>query len=64
MKTLEVHLPDEVVVRFEKLVASRGEDYVSVSTNEVKGRDALLTDLLILGLDELEAGESEFPDDE
>ncbi|OQW93161.1 MAG: hypothetical protein BWK79_12625 [Beggiatoa sp. IS2] len=64
MKTLEVQLPDEVIARFEKLVASRGEGYVSVNTDEVGGRNALLTDLLILGLDELEAAESDFPDDE
>ena len=64
MKTVEVYLPDDVMRRFEKLSVERGNDYVSVNTDEVKGKDALLTDLLVLGLDELIAGESEFPDEE
>jgi hypothetical protein len=63
MKTLQINLPDEVMERFEKLVAKQGGDnYVSVNTDEVSGKDALLTDLLILGLDELQAGEDEYPD--
>jgi hypothetical protein len=64
MKKLEVSLPDDVVARFEKLfVEQGGNGYVSVNSNDVSGRDALVTDLLILGLDELAAGEAEFPDD-
>lgn len=64
MKTLQINLPNDVVERFEKLAKEQGGDhYVSVNTNEVNGYDALFTDLLILGLDELEAGEAEFPDD-
>lgn len=64
MKTLQLNIPDDVMVRIEKLAAEQGgPNYVSVSSNEVQGLDALLTDLLILGLDELEVGESQFPDD-
>ncbi len=64
MKKLEVSLPDDVVARFEKLfVEQGGNGYVSVNSNDVSGRDALVTDLLILGLDELAAGEAQFPDD-
>ncbi len=64
MKTLQINLPDDVMERFEKLAREQGgTHYVSVNTNEVTGHDALLTDLLILGLDELEVGEAEFPDD-
>jgi hypothetical protein len=64
MKKLEVSLPEDVVARFEKLfVEQGGSNYVSVNTNDVGGRDALFTDLLILGLDELAAGEAQFPDD-
>ena len=63
MKTLEINLPDDVAARFEKLATQQGDDYVSVSASEVTGRDALLTDLLVLGLDELAAGEDDFPDD-
>ena len=64
MKTLQVNLPDEVMKRIETLAAEQGgPNYVSVNSNEVRGYDALLTDLLILGLDELDVGESQFPDD-
>jgi len=64
MKTLQINLPDEVMARLEKLANEQGGDtYVSVNSSEVSGRDALFTDLLILGLDELAAGEAEFPDD-
>jgi hypothetical protein len=64
MKTLQINLPDEVMARLEKLANEQGGDsYVSVNSSEVNGRDALFTDLLILGLDELEAGEAAFPDD-
>jgi hypothetical protein len=63
MKTLQINVPDEVMARLEKLATEQGGDnYVSVNTNEVNGRDGLFTDLLILGLDELQAGEAEFPD--
>lgn len=63
MKTLEINLPDNVVARIEKLAAEQGDGYASVNSTEVTGRDALLTDLLVLGLDELAAGEDDFPDD-
>ncbi|MEN9848720.1 MAG: hypothetical protein RL368_1460 [Pseudomonadota bacterium] len=63
MKTLQINLPDVVVARFEKFALQQGSDYVSVNSTEVSGQDALFTDLLILGLDELDAGEAEFPDD-
>jgi len=64
MKPLQINLPDDVIERFEKLYKEQGGDnYISVNTNEVKGHDALFTDLLVLGLDELEVGEAEFPDD-
>lgn len=65
MKILQVNLPDEVMQRIEKLATEQnGTEYISVNTNEVRGLDALVTDLLILGLDELEVGESQFPDEE
>lgn len=63
MKTLQINLPDAVVARFERLAVEQGEAYISVNTTEVSGKDALFTDLLILGLDELDVGEAEFPDD-
>ncbi len=64
MKTLQINIPDAVMERLEKLVTEQGgTDYVSVNSDEIGGRDALLTDLLILGLDELDVGEAEFPDD-
>ncbi len=63
MKTLQINVPDDVMARLEKLVTEQGgDDYVSVNSNEVSGRDGLFTDLLVLGLDELQAGEAEFPD--
>jgi hypothetical protein len=62
MKTLQFQVPDEIAQRLEDLVAARAENYASVNT-EATGRDALLTDLLVLGLDELAAAEDEFPDD-
>jgi hypothetical protein len=64
MKTVEIRVPDDMMTRLENLLASQGTDYVSVNTNEVAGREALLTDLLILGLDALDAGETSFPDDD
>ena len=65
MKILQVNLPNEVMQRIEKLaIEQNGTEYISVNTNEVRGLDALVTDLLILGLDELEVGESQFPDEE
>jgi hypothetical protein len=65
MKMLQINIPDELMNRLEKLAVEQGgSNYVSVNTNEIKGKDALFTDLLILGLDELEAGEASFPDDE
>ncbi len=64
MKTLQINIPDAVMERLEILVAEQGgNDYVSVNSDEISGRDALLTDLLILGLDELDVGKAEFPDD-
>jgi predicted transcriptional regulator len=64
MKTLQINLPDEVMARLDKLANEQGGDsYVSVNSSDVNGRDALFADLLILGLDELEAGEAAFPDD-
>ncbi len=62
MKTLQFEIPDEISQRLEDLAASSAENYVSVNT-ELTGRDALFTDLIVLGLDELDAGEDEFPDD-
>ena len=63
MKALQINVPDEVMARLEKLATEQGGDnYVSVNSNEVSGRDALFTDLFVLGLDELEAGEADFPD--
>ena len=62
MKVLKINVPDDVMARLEKLATEQGNGYVSVNSNEVSGRDALFTDLLILGLDELEAGEADFPD--
>ena len=64
MKTLQIQLPDEIATRFEKLAEQQGDDYESVNSDDVKGRDALFTDLLVLGLEELTAGEDDFPDDE
>ena len=63
MKTIQVNLPDNVMERFEKFAQQRGDSYESVNTDEVKGRDALFTDLLTFGLDELDVSESEIPDD-
>lgn len=63
MKTLQINLPDAVATRFEKFALQQGSNYVSVNSSEVSGQDALFTDLLILGLDALDAGEAEFPDD-
>lgn len=63
MKTVEIRVPDEVMTRLENLLTTQGTGYVSVNTNDVLGREALLTDLLILGLDALDAGETSFPDD-
>jgi len=64
MKTITISVPDNVAQRLDKLVDALSEDYISVNTSEVIGQDALLTDLLILGLDEIAAGEAEFPDDD
>ncbi len=64
MKTITISVPDNVAQRLDKLVDALSEDYISVNTSEVTGQDALLTDLLILGLDEIAAGEAEFPDDD
>jgi len=64
MKTLQINVPDQLMERLDKLSSEQGGDnYVSVNTNEVNGKDGLFTDLLILGLDELDAGEAEFPDE-
>ncbi|RKZ45670.1 MAG: hypothetical protein DRR16_10085 [Candidatus Parabeggiatoa sp. nov. 3] len=64
MKTLQINVPDQLMERLEKLASEQGgENYVSVNSNDVNGKDALFTDLLVLGLDELDAGEAEFPDD-
>lgn len=63
MKTLQFQIPDEIAARVEKLILQRGADYESVNTEEIKGRDALLTDLVAVGLDEIMAGEADFPDD-
>jgi hypothetical protein len=63
MKTIEFQIPDDLYTRLEKFIAIQGADYASVNTAEVTGRDALLTDLMVLGLDEIAAGESDFPDD-
>jgi hypothetical protein len=63
MKTLQINIPDDVMDRLEKLASKQGDNYVSVNTNEVGGRDALFTDLLVLGLDELDVNEAEIPDD-
>jgi hypothetical protein len=62
MKTLQFQVPDEIAQRLEELAAARADNYASVNT-ELSGRDALFTDLLLLGLDELAAAEEEFPDD-
>ncbi len=65
MKVAQISLPDELFERIERLAAEQGgPDYVSVNTDEVRGYDALLTDLLILGLDELEVGEAQFPNED
>jgi hypothetical protein len=63
MKKIEFQIPDNVYKRLEQFIATQGSDYASVNTTEVTGRDALLTDLMVLGLDEIDAGESDFPDD-
>lgn len=63
MKTIEFQIPDDLQARLDKLAAQRGDDYESVISAELKGRDALFTDLLSLGLDEISAGEEDFPDD-
>jgi len=63
MASIQFEVPDAIVARLDKLVAAQGSDYESVNAEDLKGRDALLTDLLVLGLDELSAGEDEFPDD-
>lgn len=63
MKTIQFQTSDEVAARLEKLLSAEGEGYESVNTSEVHGRDALLTDLVLLGLDELDVQENEFPDD-
>ena len=64
MKTLQINIPDALMERIDKLITDQGNnDYISVNSDEICGKDALLTDLLMLGLDELEVGEAEFPDD-
>ena len=62
MQTIQLQIPDDIYQRLEKFISSQGSDYASVNT-DLTGRDALLTDLLVLGLDEIDAGEEEFPDD-
>ena len=65
MKTIQINLPTEVIERFEKLATEQGGDnYVSVNTTKVQGRDALFADLLVLGLDQLEDGEAQYPDED
>lgn len=63
MKTVQFQIPDELHDRLEGFAAKQGSDYASVNTPELSGRDALFCDLLMLGLDEIDAGEEEFPDD-
>jgi hypothetical protein len=64
MQKLEANLPDDVYARLKKLLLEQGgDDYVSVNTDEVKGHDALLTDLLTLGLEQLIDTEAQYPDD-
>ncbi len=63
MANIQFEVPDAIAARLDKLVAAQGGDYESVNASDLKGRDALLSDLLVLGLDELSAGEDEFPDD-
>ena len=63
MANIQFEVPDEIAARLDKLAAQQGADYESVNASNLQGRDALLTDLLVLGLDELSAGEEEFPDD-
>ncbi len=63
MANIQFEVSDAIVERIDKLVAAQGADYESVNAAGLKGRDALLSDLLVLGLDELSAGEDEFPDD-
>jgi hypothetical protein len=64
MQKLEANLPDSVHSRLQKLFTEQGGDnYVSVNSDEVKGHDALLTDLLMLGLEELLDTEAQYPDD-
>lgn len=62
MQTIQFQIPDDIYQRLEKFIATQGDGYASVNT-DITGRDALLTDLLVLGLDEIDAGEEEFPDD-
>jgi len=64
MQKLEANLPDSVYSRLQTLFTEQGgDDYVSVNTDEVKGHDALLTDLLMLGLEQLMDTEAQYPDD-
>lgn len=63
MKTIEFQTSDEIAARLEKLLQAEANGYESVNTSEVKDRDALLSDLILLGLDELDVQENEFPDD-
>ena len=62
MKTIEIEVTEELAQRLDQLVEQQGQGYESLNS-DLKGRDALLGDLLLLGLDELMAGEDEFPDD-
>ncbi|WP_353572139.1 hypothetical protein [Candidatus Albibeggiatoa sp. nov. BB20] len=64
MQKLEANLPNIVHNRLQKLFTDQGgNDYISVNSDEVKGHDALLTDLLMLGLDQLIDTEEQYPDD-
>ncbi len=63
MANIQFEVPDAIAERLNTLVAQQGAGYESVNAAGLQGRDALLTDLLILGLDELSAGENEYPDD-
>jgi predicted transcriptional regulator len=63
MKTIEIQVPDEIVKRLDNLIAAQGQYYESVNAASLKGRDALLMDVFILGLDELDEGNESFPDD-
>ncbi|MEM7018487.1 MAG: hypothetical protein AAF512_14240 [Pseudomonadota bacterium] len=53
MKTFTFQAPDDIAERLEKLIASQGDDYASVNTDDVKGSEALILDLVMMGLDEL-----------